>query len=215
MRSWCARRLFQSERSCNLQRLRDLARLAAEAEIDRRWSGASEIASQLVHERVQQVVDRALGKAQVQSRGVQTDISTTARDLSPPRASREVPPQPSPASSVQSVPSEVSSVQDEVLRQSDRGRLCRDMVMLMTVDNVKQGLRSEGLSLSGLKPELASHLAVRLVPQAGFEVFGRVLPTDSQMRYVLWLWQHRRLQMRCNLVWQDLATRETISRWIR
>ncbi|CAE7425577.1 GIP, partial [Symbiodinium pilosum] len=138
VRSWCARRLFQSERSRNLQRLRDLARLAAEAEIDRRWSGASETASQLVHERVQQVVDRALGGAQAQSRGVQTDISTTVRDVSPPRASREIPPQPSPASSVQSVPSEVSSVQDEVLRQSDRGRLCRDMVMLMTVDNIKQ-----------------------------------------------------------------------------
>ena len=214
VRSWCARRLFQSERSRNLQRLRDLARLAAEAEIDRCWSGASENANQCAHERVQQAVDRALGDTQVQSRGVQTDISTTARDVSPPREPRVAVPQPSPTSSVQSGQSEVPSVQDEMLRQSDRGRLAKDMVMLMTVENIKQGLRSEGLSLSGLKPELAARLAVRLVPQAGFEVFGRVLPTDNQMRYVLWLWQHRRLQMRCNLVWQDLATRETISRWI-
>ena len=155
-RSWCARRLFQSERSRNLQRLRDLARMAAEAEIDRRWSGASEAASQGVHERVQQAVDRALGDERAQSRAVQTDVSMTARDVCPPRSVHETAPQPSPgAQSTRSERSDASSVQDETLRQSDRGRLCRDMVMLMTVESIKQGLRSEGLSLGGLKPELA------------------------------------------------------------
>ena len=215
-RSWCLRRLFQSERSRNLQRLRDLARLAAEAEIDKRWSGASEMASQTVHEHVQSAVDRALGESFVQSRAVQTDVSTTMRDVSPPRPDREAVPQTSPgAQSTQSIQSEVSSVQDELIRQSDRGRLCKDVVMLMTVENIKQGLRIENLSLSGLKPELASRLTVRLVPQDGFEVAGRPLPTDNQIRYVLWLWRHRKLQMRCNLVWSDLATREAISRWIQ
>ena len=214
-RSWCARRLFLSERGRNLQRLRDLARMAAKAEIDRCWAGASEAASQGVHDRVQQAVDRVLGDDRTQSRAVQTDVSMTMRDASPPRSAPEPVPQPSPgAQSMRSERSDVSSVQDETLRQSDRDRLCRDMIMLMTVDNIKQGLRGEGLSLGGLKPELAGRLAVRLLPQTGFEVPGTRLPTDSQMRYVLWLWQHRRLQMRCNLVWSDLATREAISRWI-
>ena len=214
-RSWCLRRVFQSERSRNLQRLRDLARLAAEAEIDRRWSGPAEAASQVVHEHVQSAVGRALGEDLVQSRAVQTDVSMTMRDMSPPRPEREAAPQASPgAQSMQSVQSEVSSVQDDLLRQSDRTRLCRDVLMLMTVDGIKQGLRSESLSLSGLKPELAGRLAVRLVPNEGFEVAGRVLPTDNQIRYVLWLWQHRKLQMRCNLSWSDLATRDAVSRWI-
>ena len=214
-RSWCAQRLLQSERSRSLQRLRDLARMAAEAEIDRCWTGASEAASQGVHDRVQQAVDRALGDNRTQSRAVQTDVSVTAREVSPPRSAHEAAPQPSPgAQSARSERSDASSVQDETLRQSDRGRLCRDMIMLMTVENIKQGLRSEGLSLSGLKPELAGRLTVKLLPQTGFEVPGRRLPTDSQMRCVLWLWQHRRLQMRCNLVWSDLATKEAISRWI-
>ena len=216
VRSWCVRRLFQSERSRNLQRLRDLARMAAEAEIDRRWSGAFESTSSGVHEHVQQAVGRVLGEVCVQSRAVQTDVSMTARDVSPPRTSHEAAPQPSPgAQSAHSIQSEASSVQDELLRQSDRGRLCKDVVMLMTVENIKHGLRSESLSLSGLKPELAGRLAVRLIPQAGFEVVGRPLPTDNQIRYVLWLWQHRKLQMRCNLVWSDLATRESVSRWIQ
>ena len=72
----------------------------------------------------------------------------------------------------------------------------------------------EGMTLSGLKPELVARLALKLLPDPSFAVPGRDLPTDRQLKYVLWLWKHKRLRARCNLQYQDVAKKESISRWI-
>ena len=213
-----------SRRSRELRRLREMARLATESEIERHWTsfGSSEEA---LAQQVQQAVATTIGHPRrLCSVGTQTDpeiprVTTGAassgdgpREHSPPRMARSLEPRPSPGA--QSSASTTPSVDDDTLRHLDRERLCRDVVHLMTCEGIKRGLRLESMSISGLKPEIAARLATRLLPQDGFEVPGRSLPTDSQLKYVLWIWKHRKLQMRCSLAWENVSTRENISRWI-
>ena len=214
LRSSCVRRLFSTNglEVC-LQRLREFARLAAEAEIERQWSGASEAMDGALHSQVQQAVDTALGRsAGTWSIGIHKDPRHTECAASPPRPERELQPRMSPGA--HSVQSATLSVNDDVLQLLDRERLCRDAIMLMSCDSIRQGLCIEARSLSGLKPDLAARWTLRLVPHEGFAVTGRVSPSDNQLRYTLCIWKHRRLQTRCTLVWQDMTTREGISHWI-
>ena len=123
---------------------------------------------------------------------------------------RDLQPRGSPGS--QSVESYVS---DDLTRHLDRDRLCHDVLSLMHCDALRVGLRQEQLTMSGHKGELVKRLALRLIPEPHFAVEGRVLPTEKQLRFVLWLWRHRRLQTRCTLQWCNLSTRENISNWLR
>ena len=107
-----------------------------------------------------------------------------------------------------------SSADDDPDNRSDRVRLCKDVLSLMTCDSLKTGLRTEGLTVSGLKGDLVARLAVRLIPDQNFVVLGRSLPSDRQLRFLLWLWRHRHLQGRCQLEWSDIFTKESISRWL-
>ena len=202
-----------SRRTRELRRLREMARLAAESEIERHWTSDRAEADTSITQQVQQAVETVVGQPRsFRTTETQTDLVFSSRELSPQRPSRVVEPRPSPGA--QSVASTTPSVDDDLLRSHDRERLCKDVIQLMSCENIKQGLRQENLSLSGLKPEITARLALRLAPQEGFEIPGRTLPTDNQLRYVLWIWKHRKLQMRCTLVWQNLSTRESISRWI-
>ena len=124
------------------------------------------------------------------------DARQDERAASPPRLQRE--PQPRVSPGAKSPQSTTSWVDDNVLKQLDRDRLCRDVViMLMSSDSIKQGLRIETLSLSGLEPDIAARLALRLVPHDGFAIAGRASPSDNQLQYVLWIWKHRRLPGCC------------------
>ena len=200
-----------SRRTRELRRLREMARLAAESEIERHWTGSIEGSSAATSQQVQQAVETAVGQSRsFCSVGTQTDLERSRREASPPRMARTLELRSSPGA--QSSQSTTPSVDDDLLRQLDRQRLCRDVVQLMSCENIKQGLRLENLPLSGLKPERAARLALRLTHHDGFEIPGRSLPTDNQLRYALWLWKHRKLQMRCTLVWQNISTRESISR---
>ena len=201
-----------SRRTRELRRLREMARLAAESEIERHWMRPESSSATLAHH-VQQAVETTVAPSRdFCSVGVQTEDEFVQRTISPPRVTRAAEPRASPGA--QSSTSTVPSVDDDLLRQLDRERLCKDVVLLMSCESIKQGLRLENLSLSGLKPEIAARLALRLIPHEGFEIPGRTLPTDSQLRYVLWLWRHRKLQMRCALTWQNISTREGVSRWL-
>ena len=92
-------------------------------------------------------------------------------------------------------------------------RVCFDTVMLMRLEEIREGLRINGLPLSGLKSDAAARLAEILSQQIG----TRSGPTVRQMKYLLWLWRDRNLSGRTLLSWACLESRteasRTIARW--
>ena len=89
----------------------------------------------------------------------------------------------------------------------ERERVAQDTVMLMTVDEIKAGLRQEG---SGLKEELAARLSVKLLNEEA----GRQQPTTRQLKYVLWLWRRHSLGFKYHLKWRDINEKGRISAWL-
>ena len=92
-------------------------------------------------------------------------------------------------------------------------RVCFDTVMLMRLEEIREGLRMNGLLLSGLKRDAAARLADILFQQIGTNSG----PTIRQMKYLLWLWRERNLSGRTLLSWACLDSRteasRTIARW--
>ena len=115
---------------------------------------------------------------------------------------------PSPTQSSSSFSATRTFNEDPVERQ----RVAVDMLSLMTVEELKVGLRCEGCPVSGNKADLARRLAECL--KSSREGDERDLPTTKQMKYVLWLYRTRSLSGRCKLVWADLNTKSRISGWI-
>ena len=209
---WLVRCLHRSaKKESKLKRLRELARLAAEVEIDRVEAEQRLPTSVEVTDTVQAAVS---GAAERPERVSLTALGTEAQQPAPsaatPRASVEPQPRSSPGGQ-----STTSSISDDLTRHLDRERLCKDVLTLLHCDALRTGLRQEGMTVSGLKPELVARLALKLMPDPNFMVPGRALPTEKQLRYVLWIWRHGWLQTKCQLQWRDVANRENISNWIR
>ncbi|CAE7325391.1 unnamed protein product [Symbiodinium sp. KB8] len=89
-------------------------------------------------------------------------------------------------------------------------RVCVDTIMLMRLEEIREGLRLNGLMLSGVKTDAAARLAEVIRVQVG----SNQGPTLRQMRYLLWLWRDRGLQGRTLLTWSCLRTRADTSRTI-
>ena len=83
-------------------------------------------------------------------------------------------------------------------------RVAHDMCMLMTSEALREGLRTEGLPVSGLKEDQARRLGSRIS-----ELVDRPTgPTVKQMKYVLWLWRHKDLQGRHLLKYYEVNDRQ-------
>ena len=106
--------------------------------------------------------------------------------------------------------SSATNVLDE--DSDERGRVARDMLELLTVEELKVGLRYEMLAVSGLKRDLVARLAMRLATEDRSN--HRVLPTIKQMKYVLYLWRARDLSGRARITWANVNNRSRISMWI-
>ena len=83
-------------------------------------------------------------------------------------------------------------VQDEVpdegnVSPDEAMRVCVDTIMLMRLEEIREGLRLNGLMLSGVKTDAAARLAEVIRAQVGSDQG----PTLRQMRYLLWLWRDR------------------------
>ena len=93
-------------------------------------------------------------------------------------------------------------------------RVCRDILLLMTCEHLREGLRLEGCLVSGVKEDLATRLGGQLAIRV-----NQGSPTVRQLRYLLWLWRQRDLSGRVLLQWQDLRDKASassaISRWQR
>ena len=101
---------------------------------------------------------------------------------------------------------------EEAHADGERIRVCMDTLMLLTTEALKDGLRSEGLQLSGLKEDQARRLARRLEETRDDD--GRDRPSTRQLKYVLWLWRERKLSGRCRLTWTTLKSKASTSEWI-
>ncbi|CAE7281567.1 GIP [Symbiodinium sp. CCMP2592] len=77
----------------------------------------------------------------------------------------------------------------------ERMRVCYDVLMLMTSDELRETLRRQGLPVSGLKMNQAERLVESLMSTDC---------TNRQFRYVLYLWRHKSLSYKCRLVWSDI-----------
>ena len=98
--------------------------------------------------------------------------------------------------------------------QDEVQRVCHDVLLLMTCEHLREGLRLEGCLVSGVKEDLASRLGRQLS-----ERVNRGSPTVRQLRFLLWLWRQRDLSGKVTLQWRELHDKSsasgTISRWQR
>ena len=94
--------------------------------------------------------------------------------------------------------------------QFERDRVCTDVLLLMTSEHLKEGLRHEGAQTTGLKADLARRLGGYLVGCMD-QANG---PTIRQLKYVLWLWRHGNVAGRYQLRWNDVNNKRRISHFI-
>ena len=90
---------------------------------------------------------------------------------------------------------------------SEVKRVAQDLCMIMTCEGLKEGLRTEGLLVSGLKNDQAARLGNRLA-ELSLLPTG---PTAKQMKYVLWLWRSKDLSGRYTVRYCELNDRRRIS----
>ena len=94
----------------------------------------------------------------------------------------------------------------------ERARVVRDMLALLTLEDLKTGLRFEGLPVTGVKADLIARLSHMLSPMGDDREAS--LPTMRQMKYVLWLFRQKNLSGRVRLHWETVNDRARISQWI-
>ena len=202
------------------QRLKEVSQLAAQAArqevqlatraASRRASGRTTGQSSGVADPRDQPILRARGRSSGETERSASSTPTRTRDhpfVTPPR----------PAPPVETMPN--TEAQNHVLGrvpdmavEGERFRVCTDVLMLLTVEALKDGLRHQGLQLSGLKEDQAKRLAQQLGRPADAD--GRERPTTRQLKYILWLWRDRKLHGRCRLTWEDLKEKTQASNWI-
>ena len=91
--------------------------------------------------------------------------------------------------------------------RDDITRIAHDLCMLMTVEALKEGLRTEGLAVSGLKDAQAWRLGYRLAELS----VTSIGPTAKQMKYILWLWRVKDMQNRHQLRYCEVNDKGRIS----
>ena len=223
----CVPLFFGTRRSRRIRKLRDLAKAAAEAEVER-WMDSDNTPND----------EDIVG-------GVRRALRASSSDPGPPRLQRdelpELPVHPrteSPGSDRQEPPIQRTPRNQRgrspemnarasifggerpptppVPRSFDQGlyqreRVVKDVLQLMTVNHLREALTQEGLPISGIKDDLVLRLGARLGTE---DSFPSSLPTTRQYRYLLYIWRHRRLAGRTQIRWNTLTSREVISAWI-
>ena len=121
----------------------------------------------------------------------------SVRSPSPTRQNSGPPMSPTPWTPGNNIGQSVSELQ----------RVCEDVCKLMTCESLKEGLRTEGLSVSGLKEDQARRLGSRLV-ELRHETSS---PAIRQWKYILWLWRHKNLGGRHIVRYYEVNDKERIS----
>ena len=228
-------RCFGTKKSRRMQRLPDLARAAAEAEIEKWAEQEDPVATDQVARTLRGVLqeERAATRTQQGAPGASPAAQPVAPrspldecethagtwNRTPHRCVEggrpsvfgserpETPPIPRPR---RRTPSPTASPLRDDPGQFERERVAADVLNLLTVKNLKIGLEAEGRALTGIKTDLVRRLAILLGDEPPPE--GR--PTTRQLRYVLYIWRHQRLAGRTEITWDMVSSKSMVSQWI-
>ena len=199
-----------------LQKLRDATALAIQRELERIGESEGEIQRTTAALHGEQHPMTTSSRTERRTRtptadrtGTLTQESTTGLRLAevhtPPSTRRSQPwesPGIAESSGIDCSPHAEGQFEDD--------RVCRDVLHLLTIEHLCEGLRQEGLMITGVKDDLTRRLADRLVSQVG-RTPG---PTLRQLKYVLWLWRHGNVSGRYQLRWSDVNNRSRVSNFI-
>ena len=95
--------------------------------------------------------------------------------------------------------------------RDDVCRIAHDLCYLMTVESLKEGLRTEGLQVTGVKDAQAWRLAYRLA-ELSTQGIG---PTAKQMKYILWLYRVKDMKGRHILRYCEISDKGRTSALIQ
>ena len=193
--------IFGTKKSRRLKKLRELARAAAEAEVER-W----------IDEGVQHRNEDIIGNVRRPLRATSSDPGPTATPERVPEAPLEADRTPNRRGRSPEAPRAsafggtrpptppIPGSPDEGLLE--RGRVVHDVLMLMTTQHLREAPVQEGLPVTGLKDDLVCRLSPRL---GTADHFPATLPTTRQLRG---------LSGRTQIRWATVSSRTTISAWI-
>ncbi|OLQ10709.1 Retrovirus-related Pol polyprotein from transposon TNT 1-94 [Symbiodinium microadriaticum] len=196
----------------------EILKLAARAVLRSLKSAKRERTRGRIRERAAEATEREFKRLEAEATTRTMPSSPPAQIVESPRTSTSRPvsatsrPSPVRPTATTTPPRRRSSAASDSLEQSERRRLVRDVLSLLLVDELQKALRLQGLMVSGVKEDLISRLGETLVHDFG-ELPSR-LPTDRQLRYVLWIWRHHDLKGRVLLKWEDISSRRVTSAWI-
>ena len=135
----------------------------------------------------------------------QRTVSEHAEERTPP-ARRWFPEE----EQVQYSPGAQSSVREGLENLQERERVVTDVLRLLTCEELKAALRSQGLLTTGLKDDLILRFSRSFSPESG----RPDMPTVRQLKFLLWLWREKSLKQKCLLRWTDIFTKTAISQWL-
>ena len=178
-----------TKKSRRLKKLRELARAAAEAEVER-WmdDGAQHQSEDIIGSvrRTLRATSSDPGPAVVQER--LPEVPLEVERTPSPRGRSPVASRTSAFGGTRPPTPPIPRSPDEGFLE--RGRVVHDVLALMTIQHLREGLVQEGLPVTGLNEDLIN----RLVPRRGTaDHFPATLPTKRQFRYLLYIWRHRGL----------------------
>ena len=193
-----------------LQRIRDATALAIQRELERTTTAGGREASEdlqpsiAIHGREpRQPSTIEITRAQLSQPSTTTSLG--AEVVTSPHARRNQPwesPGIVGSSGIDFSPRREGQFEDD--------RVCQDVLQLLTVEHLREGLRHEGLMTSGVKQDLTRRLADCLTTCVGISPG----PTLRQLKFVLWIWRHGNVSGRYQLRWADINKRTRISAFI-
>ena len=108
-------------------------------------------------------------------------------------------------------PGAQSSVSGGLEDLDERARVVRDVLALLTCEELRAGLRAQSCLTTGVKSDLIDRFSAAFFPASGR---NNDLPTARQLKFVLWLWREKSLRCKCALRWTDVFTKSAISQWL-
>ena len=207
------RGLKGSKRAQKMRRVSDLAAAAAKREV------ASQAGMRLVSEGSSSLRSASLfassSVSQLRRRQVESRSASplSRRPFQDAAAQSDVTPplqRPPVEEDVLPSPGAQSSVSGGLEDLQERSRVVKDVLKLLSCEELKAALRSQGYLTSGLKEDLIARLAPVFDPSSE----RSNLPTLRQLKFVLWLWREKDLQRRCRLRWTDVFTKISISQFL-
>ena len=202
-----------NRKSKKLQRVSDLAASAARREV------ASQAGMSLISERSSDLrfpsamvsSSRGVDEPLLRRRQAQTIAESPSHrstgslaPSTPPRRRTHDATEPMPSPGAQ------SSVSAGLEDLQERSRVVKDVLKLLTCEELRAALRGQGYVTSGVKEDLVE----RLSGVFSLSSERADLPTLRQLKFVLWLWREKNLRQRCLLRWTDIFTKTAVSQWL-